>query len=127
MVAKLSSVRIIAAASLETSVPVMPIAIPMSDCFSAGASLTPSPVIATTWPLRLRMSTTRTLCSGVTRAVRDGEEPALLLGRHARDHADPVDLPVGLLVRHLRELRSRDRTAFDAELPRDRARRDRVV
>ena len=28
----------------------MPMAMPMSACFSAGASLTPSPVIATTWP-----------------------------------------------------------------------------
>ena len=67
--AKLSSVRIIAAASLETSVPVMPIAMPMSARLSAGASLTPSPVIPTTWPLPLRMSTKRTFCSGVTRAI----------------------------------------------------------
>ena len=50
MEAKLSSVRVIAAASLVTSVPVMPIAMPMSAFFSAGASLTPSPVIATTCP-----------------------------------------------------------------------------
>jgi hypothetical protein len=42
MVEKLSSVRIITAASLVTSVPV-PIAIPMSALFTAGASLTPSP------------------------------------------------------------------------------------
>src|SRR5487761_1445668 len=49
MVEKLSSVRIITAASLVTSVPV-PIAIPMSAFFTAGASLTPSPVIATIWP-----------------------------------------------------------------------------
>ena len=47
IVAKLSSVRIIAAASLETSVPVIPMAIPMSARFNAGASFTPSPVIAT--------------------------------------------------------------------------------
>ena len=60
-------------------------------------------------------------------ALEDVDEADLLLGRHARDHADPVDLLVGLLVRHLRELRARDRTALDAELPRDRARRDRVV
>ena len=49
MVEKLSSVRIITAASLVTSVPV-PIAIPMSAFFTAGASLTPSPVIATISP-----------------------------------------------------------------------------
>jgi hypothetical protein len=47
IVAKLSSVRIIAAASFETSVPVIPIAMPMSARLSAGASFTPSPVIAT--------------------------------------------------------------------------------
>ena len=45
--AKLSSIRVIAAASLLTSVPVMPIATPMSAFFRAGASFTPSPVIAT--------------------------------------------------------------------------------
>ncbi len=69
IVEKSSSVRIITAASFETSVPVMPIAMPMSARFSAGASFTPSPVIATMWPLRLRMSTRRTLSSGVTRAI----------------------------------------------------------
>lgn len=40
---KLSSVRIIVSASLATAVPPIPIATPMSACFSAGASLTPSP------------------------------------------------------------------------------------
>ena len=66
--AKLSSVRVIAAASLVTSVPVMPMAIPMSAFFSAGASLTPSPVIATEWPLFWNAVTTRSLCAGDTRA-----------------------------------------------------------
>ena len=47
IVAKLSSARIMSAASLATSVPVMPIATPMSAALSAGASFTPSPVIAT--------------------------------------------------------------------------------
>ena len=50
MVAKLSSVMTIFAASLATSVPVMPIATPTSARASAGASFTPSPVIATTSP-----------------------------------------------------------------------------
>jgi hypothetical protein len=59
---------IIAAASLVTSVPV-PIAIPMPAFFTAGASLTPSPSIATTWPCFRRTSTRRTLCSGVTWAI----------------------------------------------------------
>ena len=48
-VPKLSSVRIIRAACLETSLP-LPIATPMSACFSAAASLTASPVIATIMP-----------------------------------------------------------------------------
>jgi hypothetical protein len=39
------------AAPLETLVPVIPIAMPMSACLSTGASLTPPAVIATTWPL----------------------------------------------------------------------------
>ena len=69
MVAKLSSVRIISAASLVTSVPVMPMATPMSARVSAGASLTPSPVIATMLPCPLRMLTRRTLSSGATRAT----------------------------------------------------------
>ena len=69
MVEKLSSVRIITAASFDTSVPVMPIATPMSARFSAGASLTPSPVMATMSPRFLSRSTSRTLCSGATRAM----------------------------------------------------------
>ena len=50
IVAKLSSVSTIVDASRATSVPERPIATPMSARRSAGASLTPSPVIATTWP-----------------------------------------------------------------------------
>ena len=69
MVAKLSSVRIMTAASLETSVPVMPMATPMSAVLSAGASLTPSPVIATTLPFSFSSRTRRTLSSGATRAT----------------------------------------------------------
>ena len=46
--AKLSSVSTMSDASLVTSVPVTPIAIPTSAALMAGASFTPSPVIATT-------------------------------------------------------------------------------
>ena len=53
MLAKLSSVRTIAAASLATSVPPNPMAIPISACFRAGV-VTPSPVIATTSPRHLQ-------------------------------------------------------------------------
>ena len=69
MVAKLSSVRIMSAASFVTSVPVIPIATPISARLSAGASLTPSPVIATTLPSAFSRSTRRTLSSGATRAT----------------------------------------------------------
>ena len=68
MVAKLSSARIMEAASLETSVPVMPMATPMSAALRAGASLTPSPVMETILPLRCQAETMRILCSGDTRA-----------------------------------------------------------
>ncbi len=66
--AKLSSASTMSAASLDTSVPVMPMAMPMSARLRAGASLTPSPVIATTAPLARSASTMRSLCSGLTRA-----------------------------------------------------------
>ncbi len=56
------------AASLLTSVPVTPIATPMSARRSAGASFTPSPVIETTAPRRRQASTMRSFCSGLVRA-----------------------------------------------------------
>ena len=107
IVEKSSSVRIIAAASFETSVPVMPIAMPMSARFSAGASLTPSPVIATTWPSPLERV----------------DEADLVLGRDARDDADAVDRVERLVVAHRGELGAGDGASLDAELPGDRRRR----
>ena len=68
MDAKLSSVSVMVAASLATSVPEIPMAIPMSARLSAGASFTPSPVMATTSPPRLSAETIRSLCAGDTRA-----------------------------------------------------------
>ena len=62
--AKLSSVKIISAASFATSVPVPPIAIPILAFFKAGASLTPSPVAATILPIFSYIETTRYFCSG---------------------------------------------------------------
>lgn len=47
MVAKLSSIKIRSDDSFATSVPCIPIAIPIEAYERAGASLTPSPVIAT--------------------------------------------------------------------------------
>ena len=45
---KLSSIKIISAASFATSDPLIPIANPTSAIFKAGASFVPSPVTATT-------------------------------------------------------------------------------
>mmetsp|Transcript_105942 Transcript_105942/g.257362 ORF Transcript_105942/g.257362 Transcript_105942/m.257362 type:complete len:248 (-) Transcript_105942:2817-3560(-) len=66
--AKLSSRRIMSAASFETSVPAMPIATPMLAFLSAGASLTPSPVTATTLPFFWNWSTIMSFCLGLVRA-----------------------------------------------------------
>lgn len=65
MEVKLSLSRMISAAYFATSVPVMPIAKPTSAFFSAGASLVPSPVTATTSPLSLRPVTSAYLSSGL--------------------------------------------------------------
>ena len=68
MVAKLSSASTMSATFLVTSVPVMPMPTPMSARLMEGASLTPSPVMATTMPRLFQASTMRVLCSGWTRA-----------------------------------------------------------
>ena len=68
IVAKLSSVNITSAASFDTSVPTIPIAHPISAVFNAGASFTPSPVIATISPFVCQAFTILTLCSGETLA-----------------------------------------------------------
>ena len=65
---KLSSRRIIAEAYLATSVPVIPIANPTSALLRAGASLVPSPVAATTYPLSFKPATKAYLSSGLDRA-----------------------------------------------------------
>lgn len=61
---KLSSNRIIPEASLATSVPEIPMANPISAFFNAGASLEPSPVIATTLSNSFRPVARRYLSSG---------------------------------------------------------------
>ena len=66
--AKLSSVKTISADSFATSVPVIPIATPIFACFNAGASFTPSPVIATILFCTCNALTSLNFCSGVTLA-----------------------------------------------------------
>ena len=69
MVAKSSSSSTRSDASRATSVPLRPMAMPMSASCSAGPSLTPSPVMATTWPLACSARAIRSLSSGDTRAI----------------------------------------------------------
>ena len=71
MVAKLSSASTISATFLVTSVPVMPMPIPISAFLMEGASFTPSPVMAVTLPRACHAFTIRTLCSGCTRAYTE--------------------------------------------------------
>mmetsp|Transcript_12871 Transcript_12871/g.22076 ORF Transcript_12871/g.22076 Transcript_12871/m.22076 type:complete len:234 (-) Transcript_12871:171-872(-) len=65
---KLSSNKIISAASLDTSEPAMPMATPIFAFFSAGESFTPSPVTATIRPRRWQFSTIMSFCCGLVRA-----------------------------------------------------------
>ena len=115
IVEKSSSARIMSEASLLTSVPVMPMATPMSARRSAGASLTPSPVMATTAPRR---------APGV-------DDAQLLLGVRARVDAHVLDARGERRRRRAPRARSPviDLTpvAEDAQALRDRGRRELVV
>ena len=73
---KSSSSSTSAAASRATSVPRPPMAMPMSAALSAGASFTPSPVMATISPL----------------ALSAAHEAQLLLGAHPREDAACADV-----------------------------------
>jgi hypothetical protein len=76
MVLKSSSVMIMSAVSLATSVPLIPIATPISAFFRAGASFTPSPVMATISPSRCSAATSCTLFFGDTRAKTEAPATA---------------------------------------------------
>ncbi len=65
---KLSSISTSDEASRATSVPFSPIAIPILAAFRAGASFTPSPVMATISLFRFNAFTIFSFCSGITRA-----------------------------------------------------------
>ena len=90
MVVKLSSSRMTSAASLATSVPVMPMATPMSASLRAGESLTPSPVMAATSPVRLQRL----------------DDAQLIRRGHAREHDAVFHRLVQLFVRHFVQLRA---------------------
>ena len=70
-----------------------PIAMPMCAALSAGASLTPSPVMATTSPFALSASTSRSFCSGTTRAktLTSADAPLQLVVAHGARASAPGD------------------------------------
>ncbi|KAG0549504.1 hypothetical protein BDA96_01G261800 [Sorghum bicolor] len=68
-VSKLSFMITMSELSLATSVPWMPMDRPTSASLSAGASLVPSPVTATTWPFCFRRCTSTSLSMGRDRAM----------------------------------------------------------
>lgn len=72
MDAKLSSVRTMSDASLATSLPLCPIAMPISACLSAGESFTPSPVMTQNALRRCMASIMRTLVMGLHLAMTSG-------------------------------------------------------
>ena len=90
-VAKLSSASTMAAASLAASVPFLPMATPTSARFRAGASFTPSPVMATTSPLACRACTRRSLCSGLARAKTS---TSVTTWRKAASSSSSISAPV---------------------------------
>ena len=112
--AKLSSARTMSAAPFATSVPVMPIATPMSAALRAGASFTPSPVMAAISPLAFSARTMRSLCSGATRAYTETSRTACSQDRVV--HPLKLGAGEGPLA-----------GGGDAELARDGRRGDRVV
>jgi hypothetical protein len=93
MWAKLSSSNTMSAAERATSVPTTPMATPMSARRSAGASFTPSPVMATTSPQAWSAWAMRSFCSGATRRAPPRRSPAGRRGRRrlpgARRRAPP--------------------------------------
>ena len=113
MLAKLSSSSTSAAASRATSVPRSPIAMPTSAAFSAGASLTPSPVIATTSPS----------------ALQQLHQAQLLLGLESRAQVDMRRRSRSAASSSAVDLRAGDHLGAlaQADLARDGARRGRVV
>eukprot|EP01139_Manchomonas_bermudensis_P000618 Amastigsp_a683_8.p3 type:complete len:275 gc:universal Amastigsp_a683_8:2603-1779(-) len=64
--------RTTSAALIVRSVPAIPIAMPTLACLMAGASLTPSPVMAAMCPRALNAITRASLFAGDTRAKHDG-------------------------------------------------------
>ena len=114
MVAKLSSVSVMSAAPFATSVPVMPIAQPMSAAFSGG---------------RVVDAVARHR-DDLTLLLPCLDDADLVFGRNARVDGDVFDFLIELFVAHGVEFCARDGSvAFeqDAELPCDGGGGDDVV
>ena len=93
-------IRVTPADSMATSVPV-PIAMPTSADASAGASLTPSPTIATACPRAWRSATAAALPSGRTSAMTRSMPaaprdrlggPSVVAGEHRDLETEPMEL-----------------------------------
>mmetsp|Transcript_41062 Transcript_41062/g.97565 ORF Transcript_41062/g.97565 Transcript_41062/m.97565 type:complete len:523 (-) Transcript_41062:835-2403(-) len=86
------------AASMAMSVP-LPTAIPRSACASAGASLMPSPTIATTWPASWSEETFLALLPGSTSAITQSfEMPRLSAMELAVRWLSPVTIHVEIFI-----------------------------
>src|SRR5437868_5524326 len=94
MVEKASSSKMILLASLATSVPVRPMARPTSARLSAGASLVPSPVTATTSSCSWSNVTRRSLSSGCAR----GKHTQSILDAGTRFRSPGTHSSVGALI-----------------------------
>jgi hypothetical protein len=86
-------------------VPRCPIATPMSAALSAGASLTPSPVMETTCPSARSAPTRRSLCSGlalakmsVSRASAAGQPGFQRQGHQRAFGGIPLQMPAAVLL-----------------------------
>jgi len=103
---KLSSRMTMSAASLETSVPAMPMARPTSDSFRAGASLVPSPVTATISPMPFSVRTRTSLSAGEERARtwRRGSRATSSASGRARKVGPSMDRPPSVKMPHSRAM-----------------------
>ena len=85
------------AASLAADVPLF-IASPTSDCASAGASLVPSPVIATRWPSACCVRMNAIFSSGVACAMKSSTPASLAMVAAVRG-LSPVIITVLMPIR----------------------------
>ena len=88
---RLSPISAMSAVSTATAEPAAPMATPMLAVASAGASFTPSPTIATTWPSRCSFATASSLSSGSSEAWTSSM-PTVLATDSATRRVSPVSI-----------------------------------